>query len=253
MKHAIVGLTALCSVVCLTLAPRAEARGIRADIPCPYGGGANTWSSTGPVSSTQFNPGAATSYSAQLNGSVNTDDINLSVTGATMYAWYSAPIPSASLCGTTLSNGDQFSAPSPIEEVIAYTLSSGDTLNSPNGQSSISLPTGGTEVEFNYAISGAGQASFTMDGVTYKSTALTLPSTTANDFIFNANGSLFGAISEDGTYVTQGGLPSGWSATSGTVSAPEIDSASAIGALTLLAGCLAVLRGGRRTLDVEGA
>ena len=247
MKHFTVGLAALSCLMCLTVSPHAQARSLRADLPCPYGGGGGPWTYSGTASTSQFNPGAATSFSALLTGNPGTDDISLSVSGATMYAWYSNPIPATSSCVQT-----PF-PPGPTVQVITYTLSSGDTLSSSNGQSQVTLPTGGTEVEFNYAASGAGSASFTFGGVTFKSTTPGIPSNTANDFVFNSNGSLFGAVSEDGTFITLStsattGLPIGWAETSATTSAPEIDPASAIGGLTLLAGCLAVLRGGRRNL-----
>jgi hypothetical protein len=255
MKHTTLGLAALCSLVCLIFEAPAYARAIRADLSCPFGGGApGTWSYEGPVATSQFNPGIDTSNSAMFAGSPsdNGGPSFLSVTGATMYAWYSLPIPSATSCGVP-----GFIAPSPAAQVITYDLASGDTLSSSDGKSPVTLPDGSKEVQFNYAVSGAGMASFTMNKITYKSTGTALPSNTANDFIFNSDGSLFGAISDDGTFVNVAGgsvtgLPSGWTS-SGTVSAPEIDPASAIGAFTLLAGCLAVLRGGRRTLYIEEA
>jgi hypothetical protein len=70
---------------------------------------------------------------------------------------------------------------------------------------------------------------------------------TANNFIFNSNGTLFGGVSEDGTTVIAGALPTGWSR---VTAAPEIDPASALGALMLLAGGLAILRGARRNARV---
>jgi len=124
---------------------------------------------------------------------------------------------------------------------MVYTLASGNS----NG-----IAAGDTEVLFNYAsslASQAGTASFTMGGVTYTSTGSLLPTTTDNDFVFNSSGQLVGALTDLGGTFTSA-VPTGWTA-SGTVSpAPEMDSSLAISAFTLLAGCLAVARGGRRSL-----
>jgi len=257
MKHAIVGLTALCSVVCLTLAPHAEARGIRADIPSPYGCGGGTWSPAAGAPTSPYNPGDITPNSATLTSGPNTDDLGtygafspLSASSATMYLWYSSPIPSVAVCSPP-------NPTSPIEQVMVYNLESYSQSSDNNSVllngNTVQLPVGDTEVEFNYALSGAtGQASFKMGGVTYTSNGI-IPVNTDNDFLFNSNGSLAGALGVDsnGNVIVTSGLPSGWSATSGTVSAPEIDPASAFGALTLLAGCLAVMQGGRRTIGVS--
>jgi hypothetical protein len=115
------------------------------------------------------------------------------------------------------------------------------------------------EVEFNYdtvfnpaLATTVGTASFTMGGVTYMSTGGLLPTGTDNDFLFSSTGVLKGELVTDntGTATLVAGVPQGWAIKSGggTVTAPEIDPASAIAGITLFAGLLTVLRGGRRTL-----
>jgi len=114
---------------------------------------------------------------------------------------------------------------------------------------------GDTEIQFNYnptaftpasiAFTGLVQspASFTYDGVTYQSMGSTTPLDSNNDFFFNS-GHLVGYLNDAGTFVAESTLDSGsgW-----TVSpAPEIDPASGVGALELLAGGLAVLAGRAR-------
>jgi len=123
---------------------------------------------------------------------------------------------------------------------------------------------GDVEVEFNYntffdptLATTAGTASFTLGGVTYMSKGTLLPTTTDNDFLFNSAGVLIGEIvtASNGTASVVAGVPEGWTIKSsgggGTVTAPEIDPASSIAGMTLLAGLLAVSRGRRRTLKVS--
>ena len=237
------------SIAALTLTPFAHAgsRGIRADAPCPFsGGGDNSWSPVSNPSSSPFNPGAPTANFAELEGGATngTDDLGnlggsataLDVTSGTMYNWYSAPIPAASLCSSNQINGNF--APIPVEQVMEYTLASGDQLGD------TTLPANLTEIEFNYASSESGvsgTASFQMGGITYTSEGGSLPALTGNDFLFNPNGSLYGAISEDGTFLEPDTLPEGWK--SSVTAAPELDPGTLGAALTLLGGSLLVLRG----------
>jgi hypothetical protein len=94
------------------------------------------------------------------------------------------------------------------------------------------------EVEFNYALTTHPTfASLEFGGNIYTASGDTLSPKNLNEFVF---------------YGDTLHAPNGWTETSATVSAPEIDPASAIAGLTLLAGCMAVLRGGRRTLHVSG-
>jgi hypothetical protein len=139
-----------------------------------------------------------------------------------------------------------------LEQVMTYTMAANASVSQ----------AGDVEVEFNYntfsnpaLATTAGTASFTMGGVTYTSTGTFLPTSTDNDFLFSSTGALKGEIVTDstGTASLVAGVPQGWSIKSGgggTVSAPEIDPASAVAGITLLAGLLVVLRSGRRTLKV---
>jgi hypothetical protein len=257
MKYNFAALTALVSIASLTCATHAEAggRGLLADLPCPYGGAGNpnplAW---GPTSgSSPFNPGAPTANAATLvagsNEVMNNNQDGLAFTAATQYVWYTNPIPNAATnCGSNQT------APDPIEQVINYTLASGS-----NG--GLTLAAGDHEVLFNYntlenptLATTAGVASFTMGGVTYTSTGSLLPTSTDNDFLFDSTGKLLGALTLDNgnAVLTANAIPTGWTASSGggTVSAPEIDSTLAISGFTVLAGFLAVMRGGRRTVKV---
>jgi hypothetical protein len=256
MKSISAAAIALFSVTCLTWAPHAEAggaKGLRADLPCPYGGAGgpnpDLW---GPTSgSSPFNPGLVTPNTATLvaGSTINTDQAELSISSAVQYVYYSSPIPPASSCP-----GNEFTLNpnGPLEQVLTYTMANNASVSQ----------AGDIEVEFNYntffnptLATTAGTASFTMGGVTYTSTGTFLPTTTDNDFLFSSTGALKGEIVTDstGTASVVAGLPQGWTIKSGgggTVSAPEIDPASAVAGLTLLAGVLAVLRSGRRTLKV---
>jgi hypothetical protein len=259
MKSLSAAVVALCSVACLTWAPHAEAggsHGMRADLPCPYGGAGgpnpDLW---GPTSgSSPFNPGLVTPNTATLvaGSTINTDQVELAITSAVQYVYYSSPIPAASACEPP---GDPFTLNSngPLEQVLTYTMAANASVSQ----------AGDIEVEFNYntfsdaaLASTLGNASFTMGGVTYMSSGTVLPTSTDNDFLFSSTGVLKGEIVTDtsGTASLTAGVPQGWTIKSsgggGTVSAPEIDPASAVAGLTLLAGMLAVLRSGRRTLKV---
>jgi hypothetical protein len=253
MKHSLVALTAICSVVGLACAPRAEAgHGIRADLPCPYGGAGppnpTEWSPVTPTPSIPFNPGAPTANSAVLvSGSgITTDDFvnGFAITAATQYDWFTNPVPDA----TTQCTDPTSTGPQPVEQVIDYTLAAGN----------VGLPTTATqEVDFNYdsVLNGTkGTASFALGGSTYTSTGGFLPTGTDNDFIFGKNGLFLGSmtIGSDGVSTFSSAVPLGWTCAGscgGTVAAaPEIDPASSIAAFTLLAGGLAVLRGRRKVV-----
>ena len=266
MKHTIAVLTAICSVVCLTCAPRAQAnsqKSIRADLPCPYGGvNAGAWVPASP-SSLNPNPGllvgnsttpiaASVFLAAGPNLPSDTDDNGLALasTGTGQFDWYVNPIPAASNCSDPSFNGGDM----PVEQVIQFSLASGNYNLSGGGN--LAVAAGDTEVEFNYASSlagTAGVASFAMGGVTYTSTGTLLPTGTANDFLFDSSGKLLGTLgldpADNPTFAAA--LPDGWTSSGGggTISAPEIDPASAAAALALLMGGLAVLRG-RRMLPI---
>jgi hypothetical protein len=194
-----------------------------------------------------------TSNTATLVGGSNItqDQVQLSIVSAVQYVYYSSPIPPASDCAadpfTVNPNG-------PLEQVMTWTMANNAAISQ----------AGDVEVEFNYntffdaaLATTAGTASFTMGGVTYMSSGTLLPTSTDNDFLFSSTGALKGEIVTDtsGNASLVAGVPQGWTIESssgggGTVSAPEIDPASAAAGITLFAGLLAVLRGGRRTLKV---
>jgi hypothetical protein len=256
MRSKTAAAVALCSVACLAWVPDAEAggaHGISADLPCPYGGAgapnADLWS---PIAgSSPYNPGLVTANAATLVGGSNItqDQVSLSITSAIQYVYYSSPIPPAGNC-----SGDPFTVNpnGPLEQVMTWTMANNGSVTQ----------AGDIEVEFNYntffspaLTTTAGTASFTMGGVTYTSTGGLLPTTTDNDFLFSSTGALKGELVTDttGTASLQAGVPVGWIIKSGggggTVAAPEIDPASAVAGVTLLAGLLAMLRE-RRTLKV---
>jgi hypothetical protein len=194
-----------------------------------------------------------TSNTTTLVGGSNItqDQVQLSIVSAVQYVYYSSPIPPASDCAadpfTVNPNG-------PLEQVMTWTMANNAAISQ----------AGDVEVEFNYntffdaaLATTAGTASFTMGGVTYMSSGTLLPTSTDNDFLFSSTGALKGEIVTDtsGNASLVAGVPQGWTIESssgggGTVSAPEIDPASAAAGITLFAGLLAVLRGGRRTLKV---
>jgi hypothetical protein len=255
MKYTFAALTALVSIAALASAPNAEAggRGLRADLPCPYGGAGdpnpNAWAPVAAAS--PFNPGAPTANEATLVGGsgslANPNQDGLDTVAATQYVWYTNPIPDP-----TTKCGSNQTAPDPIEQVINYTLAGG--LNG-----GLTLASGDHEVLFNYnnaeypsVASLTGAASFTMDGVTFTSTGPLLPTSTDNDFLFDSTGKFLGALTLDlngNAVLSAGAVPSGWTSSSGGgTSAPEIDPALTISGFTLLAGSLAVMRGRRRSL-----
>lgn len=258
MKHTLTAIIAVCSVAALAGVQNAQAasmgRGIRADLPCPYGGAGgpnpNLWAPTS--GSSPFNPGLVTPNTATLvsGSTIDQDQVTLGILSATQYVYYSSPIPAASACGPP-ADPDMVNPEGPLEQVIAYTMANNGLVTQAND----------IEVEFNYdtffnpaLATTAGTASFTMGGVTYMSSGGFLPTGTDNDFLFSSAGVLKGELVTDstGTATLVAGVPQGWAIKSGggTVAVPEIDPASAIAGITLLAGLLAVLRSGRRTLKV---
>jgi hypothetical protein len=258
MKHTLIAIVAAFSVAAFAGVQDAEAastgRGIRADLPCPYGGAGgpnpDLWGLTS--GSSPFNPGLVTPNTATLvaGSTINTDQVELAITSAVQYVYYSSPIPPATACP-----GNEFTLNpnGPLEQVMTYTMADNGSISQ----------AGDVEVEFNYntffnptLATTAGTASFTMGGVTYTSTGTFLPTSTDNDFLFSSTGGLKGELvtNTSGVASLTAGVPQGWAIKSsgggGTVSAPEIDPASAVAGITLLAGLLAVLRSGRRTLKV---
>jgi hypothetical protein len=270
MRYAVTALAVLSSLTCVPLAHAGGGgRTIRADLPCPYGGAgppnATLWSPTstsgsGPI---PYNPGDVTPFSATLvaGSMITSDDNTLAISAATQYDYYSAALHPAGDCAA-----DPFglNPNGPLEQVIVYTLAAGNALG---------LKAGDTEVEFNYntffdpsLATTAGTASFTMGGITYASTGGLLPTGTLNDFLFDSSGKYLGALGTDsvgnplltpasGTSLAPGGWTSGSSGGGGggTVTAPELDAASAISALTLAMGGLMLALGTRRSRKLDPA
>jgi hypothetical protein len=232
MKYTSVGLTGLCSVVYLACAPCAEAgHGIRVDegFPC-----LSTWTQiSDSAGAAAFSPGGSA--------------------GGTAVAC--APKSPSNLFDT---GGDNGGSPHQLNDAATvnptYTATSGEMFQFLSGgklTSQVVVFTLGTknnttEIELNGWCSGSSGGSFTWGGSTYKGGC---GGATTTDFLFNSAKNLIGYVSDAGTgsIVSTTSVPLGWTATS----APEIDPASALGAFTLLAGGLAVLRGGRRTQTVS--
>jgi hypothetical protein len=257
MTRTLTAIIAVCSVVALAGVQDADAaskgRGISADLPCPFGGaGAPNDALWRPIGgSSPFNPGLVTPNTATLasGSSIFQDQVSLAITSGVQYVYYSLPIRPAGDCSP---DPNAVNPNGPLEQVMQWTMDNNASISQ----------AGDVEVEFNYntafnpeLATTAGTASFTMGGVTYTSTSGVLPTDTDNDFLFSSTGMLKGEIVTDtsGTASLKAGVPDGWTIKSGgggTVSAPEIDPASAVAGLTLLAGVLAMLRSGRRTLKV---
>jgi hypothetical protein len=245
MKYALLGLTALCSVVCLTMAPRAEARSIRADTnpsngwnacttinPCaslPTGLTFNPFGSDPTAAPSPTLTGGLSLLVPDAQGGPDAQTPCIS-SGCGATGW-STPVPGVALAytsGATQAQVVLFNlSNNPLETVYGPAL---DSLGNPIPLGSAS----GTawEIGFNYSSTPTTSASLAFGGNIYTASAQTLSPANLNEFVY-FNGALY--------------APTGWTETSATVSAPEIDPSAAIAALTLLAGCLAVLGGGRRT------
>ena len=256
MKSLSFAFAGLCSLAFLTWVPISEAagaKGMRADLPCPYGANPpndpDSWSSTGGAS--PFNPGLVTPNTATLVGGssalMDGDQNDLAITSAIQYVYYSSPIPAVSACSPDPS---AVNPQGPLEQVLTYTM----------GDNTGVSQAGDVEVQFNYNVAldpalltTAGTASFTMGGVTYASAGTLLPASYNDDFLFSSTGALLGEIVlSSGNASLVSGVPQGWTIKSGggggTISAPEIDPRSSFAGFALLAGIIAVARGGRRNL-----
>jgi len=125
------------------------------------------------------------------------------------------------------------------EQVIVYSLADGQSLPVLGSSSQTFTTSGAFEVDFNYAATSAtgcaGETASISVG-SQKYTSVNPCVAVDNAFFFNDAG---GKLALEGT-------PSGWAAAGGVVSAPEIDTHSAIAGLSLLLGGLAVLLGRRR-------
>jgi hypothetical protein len=245
MKHT---STLVAAALLMITSGAVSARSIRADTnPSTFGGGWSDYdSSTGWVSFpllSGINPGVSGTpeVAVLLNTAVGFDEISAPVADT------SIP-PSGGI--TAVSQALSYDWPNrsaPTAQVQVYRLD-----NQPNdSRDMVSTLSGGvvniggeTEVEFNYSGSATpGAASFIYDGVKYQSAVPGALVSQTNDFFFNSAGNLLGWVNGSREFIA-GLSNSGW--TTATASAPEIDPASGLSALTLLAGGLAIVRARRR-------
>jgi hypothetical protein len=237
MKYASLALCALCSVVGLTSAMRAEAGGHSIRIDEGNGAGCMTnWTAVIDATAlSAISPGGTYSSAVACTPNSNSpDDLFRNGTGANDAA---TAIGGGSAFAATGGEMFQFYAgavgPQPDAQVVAWSLANSDT-----------------EIEMNGWCPGGAAGSLTWGSSTYKGGC----SGAATDFLFSSTKAFIGYVVDSvqsdgtllGTVTLSSTLPTGWSASGGTVSAPEIDPASAISAMTLLLGCLAVMRGDRR-------
>jgi hypothetical protein len=232
MKYTSVALTALCSALCLTCAPRAEAgHGIRIDEGNGTGCMSTYTTNASNSGAAAFIPGgsyanvvACTPDSSSpsdlfpAGGPVNdaaTVNTAYTATGGEMFQYYTGAIGAV-----------------PTAQVAVW-----DLLTGPFGAQE-------TELELNGWCPGGSGASVKFGGNTFTGGC----GGSSTDLLFSQSGSLVGYVTDasDGTATIHAGTTvPGWTE-SGAVSAPEIDPASAMAGLTLLLGGLAVLRGSRR-------
>ena len=124
--------------------------------------------------------------------------------------------------------------PQPDAQVVVWNL-----LTGPFGANE-------TEIELNGWCPGGSGASFKFGGNTFSGGCGGNPT----DLLFSQSGSIVGYVNDasDGTTtIFRSTSVPGWTESGVVASAPELNPSSAIAALTLLLGSLAVLRGNRRT------
>jgi hypothetical protein len=232
MKHTSVGLTALCCVVCLACAPRAEAgHGLRIDEGNGSGCMSTYATNADNSGAAAFIPGGTYAHSVACTpnssaasdlfpngGPVNdaaTVNATYTATGGAMFQYYAGAIVAV-----------------PDAQVAVWNL-----LTGPFGAQE-------TEIELNGWCPGGSGASLKFGGNTFTGGC----GGASTDLLFSHSGSLVGYVTDasDGTATIHAGASvPGWTE-SGVVRAPEIDPSSAMAGLTLLVGGLAVLRGSRR-------
>jgi hypothetical protein len=234
MKYHISAIGAIVPLAYLTCVPLAEAgHGLRID----EGNGAGcmtTWTNdtSNPTGAAAFTPGGSYANSVACTASGGSDVLFPNGTPANDSATVNAAF--------TAGSGEMFQYYSgavgaqPDAQVVIWNLTTG-----PFG-------TKESEIELNGWCPGGSGSSFKFGGITYTGGC----SGVSTDLIFSQAGSLVGYVTDasDGTATIHSGASvPGWTESGGSVSAPEIDSATAITGLALLLGGLAVLRGGRRT------
>jgi hypothetical protein len=253
MRYNFAVLSAVSLLVCLASANRAEAGGTGRStrIDDENGAGCMSTYTTDVSNSASFNftPGGV--YLNQTACTPNSAAI---------------PVPTSVLFPDGTFNGASGgSAASPfiatggaMYQYFTGAITTGSTNNIPDAQVSVwDLKNLDTEVELTGWCPGGSGASFKFGGNTF---AGGCSAGSAEDLLFNFAGSVVGFVTytngdpstaavdlslKDLTGWTENGTAIGGS---GTVGAPEIDASSAVAAMTLLFGGLAVLRGGRRSL-----
>lgn len=238
MKLNATALGVVSSVLCIALIQSAGARSIRGDVTGDWPGAPLSTSVDGLSVSLPYTQAWIPNTNVpNLSDQFETPPGALLITGNSVMYTYAPP-------------GNNFFT----EEVALYTLAGNarsSMLFDPTAYSSLSSnPSlqGDVEIDVNYT--DAKAASFTFGGVTYSTAGTTAPDA---NFLFSSEASGFkllgfltdgpdtGKDAGDVNVAFSTGLPSGWS--EAKASAPEIDSSSAAGALTFLAGILVVLRG----------
>jgi hypothetical protein len=235
VKYNFAAIATIVSLACLTCVPRAEAgHGFRID----EGNGAGcmtTWTNdtSNTTGAAAFTPGGTYANAVACSASGGPDVLFPNGTPANDSATVNAAF--------TASSGEMYQYYSgavgaqPDAQVVVWNLTTG-----PFG-------TQESEIELNGWCPGGSGSSFKFGGVTYTGGC----SGVSTDLIFSQAGSLVGYVTDasDGTATIHSGTTvPGWTESGGSVSAPEIDSSTAITGLALLVGGLAVLRGSRRTL-----
>jgi hypothetical protein len=272
MKHTVVGLVALCSVGTLAFALHAEARGIRADNPETPGCQINNWSTNSDPYAGQLtispggisvgSGGTDTLVTCMSNGdnsivnTVNPTDLTATTDQNSFFVMNGndgSPYPMQTNEAFGANKDPSFLATS--GELYQFVANSSSGVGPVDADAVVwTLSNSDTEIELNdWCTAGSSGASVTWGKNTFSGGC----GNSTNDLLFNKAGVLIGYVNDlafgQGTgplvLVNATSLPTGWS--SSAVTAPEIDPASVIAALTLLAGGLAVLRG-RRTPVVAG-
>ena len=267
MKRETIGLAVACSLLCAAFSQSVEAASKSIRIDNEQGTG-ELWAQQSSVPSaitglsgltfgTNLSLTAFTYVPPAGGGTDEQDGSGLAISSpSVMYNWYTVPSTSSSFNPQS----------GVVGQIVAYTLSSNPGVSG--------VTSGDIEIQVNscnaatiQCPSGAtpANAAFTFDKVQYSSPSSPSAAGYAPDadFLFSSSGQLLGLInnvdSADPTISACSQASTclstiGWTSTGGTTtttSAPEIDSTSAISALTLLAGVLAIvpgLRTGRRRL-----
>lgn len=260
MKHTLAALAAIFSLACLTFAPSAKARSIRADSPGNVGCQLQNWSNPQTLAGpSPFTPGgvtfgaSGTDYVVTCNS--NSDNSTLTSDKNSFFNVNSNVDPPYPIQPNESYGATQNTSYKATSGVLYQIISNGSGANNNTSgfmdSEIVAWTLSNTDIELelnNWCSVGAGGASLTWGKNTFSGGC----SSSTNDLLFNKSGNLIGYVKDLGstlTLVTATSLPTDW--TSAGVAAPEIDPSSTFAALTLLAGGLAVLRGSRRTVNIK--